>query len=124
MPFHRILFVEDDVLCALETCEFLTACGYSMVKVHSARDALQVIDSRVRLCGLVTDVDLGPGVDGFDIARAARRAQAHLPVVFISGTAAARHPQEGVEGSQFLAKPFHPRQVAEALSRAIRLEAA
>jgi CheY-like chemotaxis protein len=124
MSGQRVLFVEDNVICAMETCEILRDCGYNVMEVHHAADALQVIDSQVQLSALVTDVDLGPGLDGFDVARAARRVHPHLPVVYISGAAAARHPAEGVPGSQFLAKPFHPHQVLEALDRAIRREAA
>ncbi len=124
MHSSRILFVEDDVLCAIETCEALREHGYGVVEVHRAKDAFRVIADHGRLTGLVTDVDLGPGADGFEIARRARAAHPGLPVVFISGSAAARHSAEGVIGSQFIAKPFHPRQVLEALDGGTRLAAA
>lgn len=124
MPSHRVLYVEDDALCALETCEILKEYGYNVLETHRADDALLVIESRVRLCALVTDVDLGPGADGFDIARAAREAYPHLPVVFISGTAENRHPAEGVVDSEFIAKPFQSHQIVAALKRAIGLQAA
>ena len=124
MPNCRVLFVDDNVMCAMDTCETLKDHGYSVVEVHRARDALRVIENHGRLCALVTDVELGPGASGFEVARAARAAYPRLPVVFVSGTAAARHTAEGVEGSQFVAKPFHPRQIEEALDRAIGLRAA
>lgn len=124
MSSLRVLFVEDDVLCALETGEALRDCGYDVLAVHNAGDALRVIDSQVGFSALVTDVDLGPGADGFDIARAGRERQPHLAVVFISGTAAARHASEGVQGSLFVAKPFRPQQAAEAVDCAIRRDAA
>jgi CheY-like chemotaxis protein len=124
MPDLRVLYVEDDALCALETCETLKEYGYNVLEAHRADDALLVIESRVQLCALVTDVDLGPGADGFDIARAARGAYPRLPVVFISGTAESRHLAEGVDGSEFIAKPFQSNQILAALERAIRLEAA
>ncbi len=124
MSDQRVLFVDDNVLCAFETCEALRGCGYDVMEVHRADDALQVIDSHFHLSALVTDVDLGPGVDGFDVARAARQIDARLPVVYISGAAAGRHPGEGVDGSLFVAKPFYPSQIAEAVDRAIRREAA
>ncbi len=120
----RILFVEDNVFCAIETCEALREYGYNMVEVHNASDAMRVIEDQARLSALVTDVDLGPGADGFQIARCARAVYPDLPVVFISASAGARHPTEGVAGSQFIAKPFHPRQIAEALDRGTHLEAA
>ena len=73
---------------------------------------------------LVTDLDLGPGPNGFAVARYARQVTPDLPVVFISGTLGGQHPREGVPGSDFIAKPCRGRQVVEALLRATRLEAA
>ena len=124
MSNQRVLFVEDNIISAMETCEVLRDSGYNVLEVHRAADAQDVIDSHVPLSALVTDVDLGPGADGFQVAQAARRVHPHLPVVYISGAEGARHPAEGVTGSQFVAKPFYPRQVIEALDRAIRREAA
>lgn len=124
MPGSRILFVEDDVLCALETCEALRKYGYNVVEVHCAQDAVQVIGDHLRLSALVTDVDLGPGADGFEVARRARAAYPLLPVVFVSGASGARHRTEGVCGSQFIAKPYQVSQIAEALEPGTNLEAA
>jgi CheY-like chemotaxis protein len=102
-----ILFVDDNAVCGLETGSILR---------DLAADQL--------LLALVTDVDLGPGPDGFDIARAARLSYPGLPVVYISGTASARHVAEGVPGSEFVAKPCNPADVAGALARALgRIEA-
>ena len=124
MPKTRILFVEDSIILTLVNCEILREQGFDVVEVNNASAAFEVIDAHEPLSALMTDVDLGPGADGFEIARGARAAYPHLPVVFMSGTAAARHSSEGVGGSEFIAKPFHPQQMLAALDRAIHLEAA
>uniref|UniRef100_B0SVJ8 Response regulator receiver protein n=1 Tax=Caulobacter sp. (strain K31) TaxID=366602 RepID=B0SVJ8_CAUSK len=115
MNAHQILFVEDDPLISLSASEFIRDRGFRVLDADCALDAMKVIDRHGYLSALVTDVDLGPGQDGFALARQVRTAYPHLPVVFVSGTAAARHPVEGVEGSVFIDKPYHPRQVVEAL---------
>ncbi len=116
MNAHQILFVEDDPIIGMSTSEFIRDRGFKVLDADCAVDALTVIERHGYLSALVTDIDLGPGQDGFALARQARTAYPRLPVVFISGTAAARHAAEGVEGSLFISKPYHPRQVVEALN--------
>ena len=115
MNAHQILFVEDDPIISMSASEFIRDRGFKVLDADCVLDALKVIERHGYLSALVTDIDLGPGQDGFALAREARTAYPHLPVVFISGTAASRHAAEGVEGSVFINKPYHPRQVVEAL---------
>jgi CheY-like chemotaxis protein len=119
----RILFVDDSFLFNLDVREFLQSLGIQVEPAYCASAAFEAIDRGRQLSALVTDVDLGPGPDGFDVARYARAAYPGLPVVYISGTRAASHAQEGVPGSEFIGKPLHPSQVAQALIRVTHLVA-
>ncbi len=119
-----ILFLDDDFWIRADNCGFLREHGFTVLEAFDAPTALRVIDQHSGLLALVTDIDLGPGANGFDIARHARSVYPRLPVVYISGTAASRHRLEGVEGSDFISKPFAPQKIVEALDRAIYLEAA
>jgi DNA-binding NtrC family response regulator len=122
MDSDHVLLVEDDMIVSLELHEFLQDSGFTVEAAYSGAGALEAIGRRVPWA-LVTDLDLGRGPDGFDVARCARTARPGLPVVFISGTMAGRHAGEGVSGSGFVAKPFRGLQIVEALHRAIRPEA-
>ena len=113
-----ILFVDDDFMSHLLNCEMLRQRGFAVLEASSARDACAAIE-QYHFSALVTDIDLGDGADGFEIARVARAADPDLPVVYMSGTAACRYQQEGVPASQFLAKPCAPEQIMEALDQAI-----
>ena len=115
MHAHQILFVEDDLLLSSSSCGFIRDRGMRVIEASSALLATDVINRLTYLSALVSDIDLGEGEDGFDVARRARTAYPHLPVVFVSGAAASRHAAEGVEGSIFISKPYHPRQIVEAL---------
>jgi CheY-like chemotaxis protein len=120
----KILLVEDNVIQNLELCEFLRGLGHQVRPVYCGKAAFEAIDRHERLIALVTDIDLGPGPDGVDVARYARAFSSHLPVVFVSAALHPRHEFNGVARSEFVAKPYQPEQVAAALVRAIRLEAA
>lgn len=119
-----ILFVDDDVLCSFDTCAALRELGYNVVSADTGQGALETLGGQRPLTALVTDIDLGEGPDGFEVARAARLTYPRLAVVFISGTASARHAAEGVCRSEFIAKPYQPQQIADALDRTMRSEAA
>ncbi|QUD90399.1 response regulator [Phenylobacterium montanum] len=118
-PF-RVLIVDDDLILNFANCETLKDCGFDVVGVHCAAAALEAVGRAIDFSALVTDIDLGAGADGFEVARRARAANPHLPVVYISGTAEARFRSEGVDRSEFLQKPVRPCEIVEALRRAFR----
>ena len=117
-PF-RVLIVDDDLILNFANCETLKDSGFDAVGVHCAAAAFEAVERAAELLALVTDIDLGTGPDGFEVARRARVANPHLPVVYISGTAEARFRSEGVDRSEFLRKPVRPCEIAEALRRVI-----
>src|SRR5258707_9744312 len=118
MESDHVLLVEDDMIINLELHEFLQDSGFTVEAAYSGAGALAAIGRRPPWA-LVTDLDLGRGPDGFEVARCARIARPGLPVVFISGTLAARFARDGVAGSGFVAKPCRGLQIVEALHRAI-----
>lgn len=124
MNSDRILLAEDNFVLNLELCELLRGEGYDVKPIYCGDAGFEAVNRHEHFKALVTDVDLGPGPDGVDVARYARAHSPHLPVVFISGAADPRHAVNGVARSQFVAKPFQPRQIIDALATAVRLEAA
>jgi CheY-like chemotaxis protein len=120
----RVLLVEDDYVINADISGVLEDLGIFVTSVHTAEAAMFVIDSGGYLKALLTDIDLGEGENGFDVARHARRRYPDLPVVFVSGTMASRHAAEGVAGSVLIAKPFHPSQIRNALHQAMGARAA
>jgi CheY-like chemotaxis protein len=120
----RVLFVDDNWMISETVSADLRDCGYDVVEASSSFAAVAVIDQHEPLCALVSDIDLGEGLDGFAVARYARSAYPRLLVVYMSGRNEERHLVEGVPRSTFIHKPFAAEQIAEALANAIRLEAA
>ena len=117
MSSIRVLVVDDDLFLNLACCEMLKEGGFDAVGVHCADAAFEAMYKEANLSALVTDIDLGAGPDGFEVARRARAAKPNLPVIFVSGMAAARQRAELFEGSEFLGKPFGMSQILEALHR-------
>jgi CheY-like chemotaxis protein len=124
MRIAQILVVEDSFILSHDLCEFLRQSGHSIKAVYCGDAAFEAINRHEHLTALLTDIDLGPGPDGVDVARYARAFSPRLPVVFMSAALNPRHEFNGVDRSEFIAKPFEPQQIADALARVIRLEAA
>jgi len=124
MEHLKVLLLEDDYVINVDICGILEDLGLIVTSTHTANDAVAVIDSGGCLQVLFTDIDLGAGLNGFDVARHARGVYPHLAVVYVSGTMAGRYAALGVARSVFVAKPFNPREICAALNLAVRREAA
>ena len=99
-----ILLVEDDDLVRDCLFEALLEAGHLIEGLGTAEAALDVLDAEHPPTVLVTDINLGAGMDGLAFARAARELCPGLPVVYISG----RYSElRGMSISErFLPKPF------------------
>jgi CheY-like chemotaxis protein len=112
-----ILLVEDDSLVMLVAQDALGAGGYAVVPATGGREALAALDARsAELSGLVTDVRLGDGPSGWDIARHARELKPDLPVVYTTTDSAGEWPVQGVPNSVLVQKPYAPAQLLTAIS--------
>jgi CheY-like chemotaxis protein len=115
-----LLLVEDDHLVLLVAQEALESGGYAVVVAANAEEAIRVLDDRsAELAGLVTDVRLGDGLDGWGVARHARELMPVLPVVYMTGDSAAEWPVHGVPNSAVVQKPYAPAQLVTAISTLI-----
>jgi DNA-binding response OmpR family regulator len=67
----------------------------------------------------VTDVNLGPGPTGWDVAKRARELNETLPVIYVTGEDAREWGTKGVPNSRIVRKPFTTTQVVEAVAALI-----
>lgn len=111
MSAPRILVVEDEQHLAAGIAENLAAEGHVAVVARDGATALE----RLRAGAydlVVLDVML-PGVDGFTVCETARREGSRVPILFLTAKGAAADRIRGLElgGDDYLAKPFHLREL-------------
>ena len=112
-----VLLVEDEPLVLLVAQDALEAGGYTVVPVQLASEALKVLDERFgELAGLVTDIRLPGGSDGWEIARHARELRADLPIVYTTADSACEWTARGVPDSVVVQKPYAAAQLLTAVS--------
>jgi CheY-like chemotaxis protein len=102
-----VLVVEDDPNVRLVLDAVLHDQGLDVWSVPDDLSAYQVLSQEAaRFAVLLTDINLGAGNDGFDIARRARSLNAAIAVIFISGFPVDAK-RFAVEGGAFLTKPLN-----------------
>ena len=112
-----VLVVEDESLVRELVEEALTEVGASVATASSSPEALTILEQRsFQPDVLVTDINLGSGADGFELARTARVRAPGMKVVYITGHAA-HLAGGGVPGSLMFPKPFMPEQLAAAVMK-------
>ena len=95
-----ILIVDDEPIIAVSLCAALEGGGYETRVANNGITAISVLDGQeCEVVGLITDINLGHGPDGWDVARRTREQKGELPVVYISGDSAHEHPSLGVPNS-------------------------
>ncbi len=115
-----VLVVEDEFLLAMPLEAHLADLNYDVKLAASARTAMAIIEAQAaNLACLVTDIRLGVGPTGWELARWARERNAALPVIYMSGDSILDWTQWGVTDSLMLQKPFNLNQVSAALARLI-----
>jgi len=104
---ERILLVDDTDSVRVMVREMLVEAGYQVVEAINAQQALLELHSTREVDLLLSDVGL-PGMNGRELADAARALRPHLPVLFVTGyteSAVVRHEFLG-PGMSLLPKPF------------------
>lgn len=110
----RVLLVEDDFITNLALRECLEGAGFEVEPAFSGQGALAVIKRRPPR-SLVTDLNLGPGPDGFEVARYARTVRPDVRVVFVSSERGRAEDVDTFGDAAFIAKPCRGEQIVQAL---------
>jgi len=115
---ETVLVIEDEHALRDIIEEVLRDTGYRVFTAQDGPTGLQILQSNTRIDLLVTDVGLPGGLNGRQVADAARNQRAGLKVLFITGYADTAAVGNGRldQGMEVMTKPFE----ISALTRKIR----
>lgn len=115
-----LLVVEDEILLHLPLKDELEDAGYNPMLVTNGDRALKELKRQGQVFrALVTDIRLGRGIDGWEVAHRAREIAPTLPVIYMSVDSASAWAANGVPKSVMLSKPFAMAQLVTAISQLI-----
>ncbi len=114
---QSLLLVEDEPLLRMETEDLLREQGFDVLASATGGDGIAELEREsARFCAVVTDVRLGSGPNGWDVAHRARELEPTMPVVYLTADSADEWAANGVPGSILITKPFVPSQLIVAIA--------
>jgi CheY-like chemotaxis protein len=120
MDKPKALVVEDEFLLLTVVEEELIDAGFEVETASSGSEAVAKLErSSEAITCLLTDIRLGEGIDGWEVARRARALKPKMPVVYMTGDSAVNWAANGVPQSVLLGKPFALSQLTTAVSQLI-----
>jgi PAS domain S-box-containing protein len=115
---ETVLVIDDEPTVRMLIVEELQEAGYVVLEASDSATGLRILQSPTRIDLLITDVGLPGGMNGRQVAEAARATRPELKILFITGYAENAAVGHGhlAPGMQVLAKPF----VIAALANKVR----
>ena len=117
----QVLVVEDEILIRMLVCDLLEEAGFHCTEAADATEALALLDRG--LCRpdiLVTDFNLGPGMNGKALAQEVLRRLPGLPLVYVTGNPECFDDRPLEVWERLVPKPFAADDLIAAL-RGLRL---
>jgi PAS domain S-box-containing protein len=103
-----VLVVDDEPLVRMLVVDVLQELGYTAIEAGDGRSGLKLLQSAARVDLLITDIGLPGGLNGRQVAEAARKFRGDLKVLFITGYAENAVLSHGHidSGMHVMTKPF------------------
>lgn len=100
-----ILIVEDELLIRLNAVEMIEEAGFEVVEAASADEAIAILEGRLDITVVFTDIQMPGSMDGLKLAAAVRARRPPIMIVATSGRVKLA-PGDLPEGGRFLSKPY------------------
>ncbi len=112
---EAVLVVDDEPIVRMLIVDVLQELGYTAIEAGDGLSGLRLLRSPARIDLLITDIGLPGGLNGRQVADAARELRPELKVLFITGYAEHAVLSHGhIEaGMQVLTKPFAMEELAD-----------
>jgi DNA-binding NtrC family response regulator len=120
MDLSILVFLVDDDVDIREVLETaLKEGGFAVALASTGEEAISMLDAEgKKYRALITDINMGLEVTGWDVAKHARELLEALPVVYMTGGNGVHEwASKGVPNSVLLIKPFAPAQLITAVSQ-------
>lgn len=113
-----VLVVEDEIISQVDLAGPLEEAGFKVLTAAQGDEALATLElERDSIRALITDVNLGTEVTGWEVAQKALELNPQLPVIYTTSHSSEDWAARGVPNSIHIVKPFVPVQVVTALSQ-------
>ncbi len=119
---QMVLVVDDEALVRMLVVDTLEELGYRTLEAGDGPEGLKILRSDIQIDLLITDVGLPNGMNGRQVADAARELRPGLKVMFVTGYAETAVLSHGHldPGMQVITKPFEINAFAKRIQEFIK----
>lgn len=115
-----VVLVEDDAFVRQTIVFELEDNNFEVIALDGPGAALQLFAEETReIACLLTNIDLGAEIDGFELARRAKALRIEVHVIYITGGAMNRATAEMLPGCRMIEKPFSLAALAAEVKRTV-----
>jgi len=114
----KVLLVDDDPLIAMSSVDMLEDLGHEVIEANSAQAALDALIQNPDINILITDFAM-PGMNGAQLAQAARKISPGLPILLATGYA--EIPQGADIDLPRLGKPYSQHQLSKEITKLLAM---
>jgi DNA-binding response OmpR family regulator len=114
-----VLLVEDEPLVRLVLADILMESNFHVIEAAGAEEALKILKAQVRVDVLLSDVEMPPGMNGYELARQVHRSWPGVEILITSGREWPRG-DDLPPGAAFLAKPCPNAALVSHVQAAVR----
>ncbi|MDB5617189.1 response regulator [Tardiphaga sp.] len=114
-PRTVVLVVEDDTLLRMHAAEMIEEAGFEVIEARNADEAIVVLEGRIDIAIVFTDIDMPGSMNGLKLAHAVANRWPPIRIVATSGHFQMRDGDLPA-GGRFIAKPYRSQQILAMLS--------
>jgi CheY-like chemotaxis protein len=111
-----VLVVEDEPLLRMGAVDMVENAGFEVVEAANATEAIHILETRLDVRVVFSDIDMPPGLDGFEMAALIRNRWPLIEIILVSG-----HTNPGSDTlpsrAVFFPKPYRERDILAAIRR-------
>ncbi len=100
-----ILIVEDEILLRLDALEIVGEAGFEVLEATNADEAIRLLETRLDIAVIFTDIDMPGSMNGLKLAQAVRGRWPPIKIIATSGHFKIRDGDLPM-GGRFFQKPY------------------
>jgi two-component system, response regulator PdtaR len=109
-----VLVVEDEPLLRMMAVEVVEEAGFVALEAGNADEAVALLESRLDIALLFTDINMPGSMDGLKLAHAVRGRWPPIKILLVSGQVRLQ-PSQLPSSSRFVGKPYRTAAMVEEL---------
>ena len=118
-PLGVVLLVEDEPLVRLVTADILLEANFRVIEAGDAEEALRVLKAEVTVDVLLSDVEMPPGMNGYELVGHVHRGWPGVEIIVSSGREWPKE-EDMPPGAVFLPKPYLNATLVSYVQEAVR----